>query len=254
MTYNKEKIKNAIPAEIAELRIYAETDSTNTEAKKYALSGGSAPSLFVADRQTAGRGRMGRSFYSPEGTGIYMSLLLPAHDSLADTLLMTSAAAVAVRRAIRAVTGRETDIKWVNDLYLGGRKVCGILCELIARENEKMIIVGVGINLSTADFPSDIADIAGSLGVSEVDARNALCAACATELYNVWKELPSADFIEEYKQYSMVLGKEIRYVENGKSYEGIAVDIDNRGRLYVKDKDESTHILASGEISVRVRN
>lgn len=248
MTYNEEVIKKGIPSDVSRVFLYEEIDSTNTEAKRYALSGGCAPALFVADRQTSGRGRMGRSFYSPEGTGIYMSLLLPVKESPEDTLLMTSAAAVAVRRAIRFVCGREVGIKWVNDLYLNDRKICGILCELLA--DRGMMIVGVGINLSTEDFPTEISHIAGSLGVSGAEVRDALCAACTTELYRIWRELPVADFIEEYRQGSVVLGREVRYTENGQTYYGRAVDIDDRGRLYVEDSQGHPHILASGEISL----
>lgn len=251
MEYNREMIKNGIPAEIAELRVYDELDSTNSEAKRYALSGGKTPALFVADRQTAGRGRMGRSFYSPEGVGIYMSLLLSVKESLDDTLLMTTAAAVAVRRAVYSVCGRDTDIKWVNDLYLDGKKVCGILCELLG--NEKMMIVGVGINLSTSDLPLEIAEIAGSLGVVGENVREVLCAECASELYRIWRELPSDTFSEEYRKHSLVLGKEISYTQNGETCFGTAADIDSKGRLHVTDRNGDTHILASGEISVRLR-
>ncbi len=237
--------------EVADVRIYAETDSTNSEAKRYAVSGGRAPALFLADRQTAGRGRLGRSFYSPEGSGLYMSLLLPTKPELADTVLMTSAAAVAVRRAILSVTGKDTGIKWVNDLYLNGRKVCGILCELLS--SERMMIVGVGINLSNGDFPEEIAHVAGSLGVSDPNGelRDTLAARCAKELLEIWETLGDGGFMDEYRKNSIVLGDEIIYTENGVSRSGLAVDIDSRGRLTVKDSDGITHLLSSGEISVR---
>ena len=248
MIYSEEAIRKGIPSEIGGVFVYDEIDSTNTEAKRYALSGGTAPALFVADRQTSGRGRLGRSFYSPEGTGIYMSLLLPVKERLEDTLLMTTAAAVAVRRAIRSVCGIETGIKWVNDLYLNDRKVCGILCELLG--GESMMIVGVGINLSTRDFPSDISHKAGSLGVLGEGVREALCAACASELYGMWSELQTVGLVEEYKQGSIVIGREVCYVENGQTYYGKAVDIDDRGRLYVEDNTGVIHTLASGEISL----
>lgn len=237
--------------EVAEVRIYEETDSTNSEAKRYAVSGGRAPALFLADRQTAGRGRLGRSFYSPEGTGLYMSLLLPAKAELTDTVLMTSAAAVAVRRAILSVTGIDTGIKWVNDLYLDGRKVCGILCELLG--TEKMIIVGVGINLSDGGFPEDIAHIAGSLGITDPDGalRDTLAARCVKELTSVWETLGDGDLIDEYKKHSTILGNEVIYTENGVSRSGLAVDIDSRGRLIIEDAEGINRVLASGEISVR---
>lgn len=245
------RIKDLLSREVKEVRLYSETDSTNSEAKRYSLSGGCAPALFIADRQSAGRGRLGRSFYSPDGTGLYMSLLLPAKTELADTVLMTSAAAVAVRRAILSVTGKDTGIKWVNDLYLDGRKVCGILCELIGAE--KMMIVGVGINLCDGGFPEEIAHIAGSLGIADPDGelRDMLAVRCVKELTAIWETLGVGTFIDEYRKHSTVIGDEIVYIENGISRSGLAVDIDSRGRLIVKDAEGITHVLASGEISVR---
>ena len=126
-------------------------DSTNTEARRRILSGESLPQAILAEEQTAGRGRMGRSFYSPAGTGIYLSLCFEASGS--EILFLTTAAAVAVHRAIREVTGIVTDIKWVNDLYFRGRKVSGILAESFSVEEKRYVIRGVGVNLYTTEFP-----------------------------------------------------------------------------------------------------
>ena len=251
MKYDEHKLTFLLPRDIKEVKLYGETDSTSSEARRYALSGGSSPALFIADTQSGGRGRMGRSFYSPSGAGIYMSLLLPAAETPADVILMTSAAAVAVRRAILRVTGVETGIKWVNDLYLDGRKVCGILCELLTEKN--MMIVGVGINLYPSSFPNDISHIAGSVlhERSGEGIREALAAVVVEELMSIRSELSDGSFMEEYKKNSIVLGREIRYIENGISRAGVAVDIDGNGRLYVRDPQGQTRVLSSGEISVR---
>ncbi len=251
--YDRNWITAHIPAEAGELFLYSEIDSTNTEARRHALRG-SGSAVFLADRQLSGRGRMGRSFYSPRGSGIYLSLLLPLEGNPEDILLMTSAAAVAVRRAIFAATGRETGIKWVNDLYYNEKKVCGILCESVQSAERRYVIVGVGINLSTEIFPDEIAAVAGSLGVLGEDKRGELAALCISELYRIWSNISDTVFMEEYRQYSTVLGKEITYTENGVTYGGVAENIDERGRLYVRDGQGSVRILASGEISIRMKN
>ena len=128
---NEKMIRLHMEACSVPLRVYGRIDSTNSEAKRYALGGGDAPMAFVADEQSDGRGRMGRGFYSPAGTGIYLSLLLPWQGESSEAVCLTCAAAVAVHRAILTVTGIETGIKWVNDLYVGDRKVCGILAEAL---------------------------------------------------------------------------------------------------------------------------
>ena len=251
--YGKEWIKAHIPAEAGELFLYGEIDSTNSEARRRAMDGSGA-AVFLADRQSAGRGRMGRSFYSPGGSGIYLSLLLPLDGNPEDILLMTSAAAVAVRRAIFSATGRETGIKWVNDLYYREKKVCGILCEAVRTAERFYVIIGVGINLYTEVFPDELASVAGSLGVCGEDKRGELAALCISELYKIWNNISDSSFIEEYRRYSTVLGKEITYTENGVTYEGVAESIDERGRLYVRNDRGGVHILASGEISIRTKN
>lgn len=252
MSYNKELLYGLLSSTLHNVKIYGETDSTSSEARRYALSGGAAPALFIADSQSGGRGRVGRSFYSPSGTGIYTSLLLPMADSLADTLLMTSASAVAVRRAILRVTGLDAGIKWVNDLYLDGKKVCGILCELLSEK--KMMIIGVGINLYSSSFPEEISQTAGSLltGTADSALRHALAAEVVKELLSISDELADRRFMDEYRANSLVLGRELTYIENGISHRGTATDIDDRGRLYILTTDGQTNILSSGEISVRL--
>ena len=251
MGYDEQSIRKSLSSSISHVNLFDEIDSTSSEARRYAVSGGSCPALFLADTQSGGRGRMGRSFFSPKGSGIYMSLLLPAAAELSDTVLMTSAAAVAVRRAILRVTSADTKIKWVNDLYLNGKKVCGILCELLTEE--KKMIVGVGINLYGSEFPEDISHIAGAIYHTEADdkVRSALVCAVAEELISIHKELGDGAFMKEYKENSALLGREIRYTDNGVWMIGTAVDIDDRGRLYVRDGQGQTRILSSGEISVR---
>ena len=128
---------------------YTEIDSTNKEAKKYVSEGGALPAMILADRQTAGRGRMGRSFYSPANTGIYMSIILRPNLTVMDSILVTTSSSVAICDAIRKVTGIECQIKWINDIYLNNKKVGGILTESCGNLNDSNIdylILGIGIN------------------------------------------------------------------------------------------------------------
>jgi len=251
-SFDLEIIKARIPAEIASVQVYDVTDSTNTRARHYATFGGAAPSVFIADSQTAGRGRTGKSFYSPTCTGLYLSLLLPRCPQ-SDFLYMTSVAAVAVRRAIATVTGIETEIKWVNDLYIKDKKVSGILCEAFSVGERSFVIVGVGINISTEGFPEELREVACSLGLpSDKNMRDLLAAECVSELYGVWQNDATEELFAEYRKFSMVLGRSVRYTENGVLRNGTAIDIDEKGRLHVKDVDGTVRILDSGEITLRV--
>ena len=225
-------------------------DSTSSAARRHVLAGGKTPRVFIASEQLEGRGRMGRSFYSPANTGVYFSILF-ADKGERDTVLMTTAAAVAIRRAILNGTGVSTEIKWVNDLYYQNKKVCGILAESVFFCDVRYIILGIGINLCTEEFPEDLAHKAGSLGV-ESDLSEVLISECIKQLGIMWQDLDGGGFMDEYRENSMVLGKNVIYTVNGIEREGIAKGIDERGRLAVKHEDGSINVLSSGEISLRL--
>lgn len=228
-------------------------DSTNTEARRRVLEGGeSAPFAILAEEQSAGRGRMGRSFYSPEGTGIYLSLCFKA--SGIDPLSLTTAAAVATHNAIKETTGIVTRIKWVNDLYFRERKVSGILAESFFVGEMRYVILGVGVNLYTTEFPRELAEIAGGLTDAASGLRNRLASALLRELSALMGEHIPEGVMETYRAHSMVLGREIRYTENGIDHEGIATAIDEQGRLSIRCRDGRERILASGEITLRLNN
>lgn len=229
-------------------------DSTNTEAKRRALDG-EKYALIAADSQTAGRGRMGRSFYSPERTGVYFSVLYTVRESLSGVVSVTGAAAVAVMRAILKVCGIQTAIKWVNDLYLDGKKVCGILAESVTRADEPgaySIVIGIGINLRAAAFPNELRDIAGSLDDARVN-RCELIAAVLAELEPFLDHPNDRSWIEDYRRHSCVIGKEITWQRGEERYAGIANDVDGDGALLVRDDQGVEHRLATGEISVRLK-
>ncbi len=224
-------------------------DSTNSEAKRRALAG-ERYALIAADRQTAGRGRMGRAFASPDRTGAYFSILYTPSAALSDAVSITSATAVAVMRAIGKVCNRQTEIKWVNDLFFGGKKVCGILAESVMRADGSLaLIIGIGINLR-GSFAGELADIAGAL---DTDAERAtLIAAVLGELTPYLDDSSDRTWLMDYKRCSCVLGREIEWRHSGSAQSGRAVDIDEDGALLVRASGGETVRLSTGEISLRV--
>ena len=318
--------------------IYDKVDSTNTAAKQIAMEGGSHGTLVLAEEQTTGKGRLGRSFHSPKGKGLYMSILLKPKFDLSKSLLITTCASVAVSRAIKAVYGVDVGIKWVNDLYLKeagsyrgtewksgtelssrssphesksfGKKVCGILTEAVTDLESgeiESIILGIGINCTAAeeDFPPSLRGVAGSLKGDDFAGRNRLAAevwmgtmemmeiistgsaevakpetdvadntgfdariALDTELDIEAERETLHSLMEEYKNRSVILGKEI-YIypkamggqgpgmdKDGKQLEGKpakAIDITPEGGLLVGYSDGEQEILTTGEISIRLK-
>ncbi|MBS7298518.1 MAG: biotin--[acetyl-CoA-carboxylase] ligase [Eubacteriales bacterium] len=235
-------IRKHLPASLRDIEItlFDSIDSTNSYAKQLDVD---SVHLIVSDTQTGGRGRVGKSFFSPEGSGIYMTLALKEQETCDFTTVI---AAVAVVRVIIKRGTSNVGIKWVNDIFHKGRKVCGILCE----RKENTVIIGIGLNLFTTVFPDDIAEIAGSL---ELDCdRNGIIAEITAELFKV-KELNPQEIIREYKSHLFILGKEIEYIRNGTVKKGIATDINEYANLIVKTKD-GEDILSSGEISLKSKN
>ncbi len=247
-------------AQNLELFVLESVDSTNNEAKRMLADGFSDDALIVANEQTGGRGRLGRSFYSPKNTGIYMSFLYQSELKLSDAVTITTAAAVAVVRAIEAVTDIIPEIKWVNDVYANGKKVCGILTEAVSdfeTGTAKSIIIGIGINITTENFPDDIKERAASLVSTQTKKtlRNELIAQTANELTAIYRTLPDkSSFIGCYKDHSMIIGKEIDFYVNNNKQSGTAVDINDDGSLIVAMQDGSKITLSSGEVTVRLHS
>ncbi len=239
------------------LHSYECIDSTNTEARRYAERGGGGNALFVANGQSGGRGRTGKTFYSPEGSGIYLTLLLDiTDDAPASVVALTSAAAVALAAACHRVCGVDCGIKWVNDIYVGGKKVCGILAESFTAHGRRFAAIGVGINLCTDSFPEDISDIAGSLVEGRAQGvRRQLVLAVVEELTDIYAALRAGNFcyMDRYRALSLVLGKEIRFWQNGTENDGAVLSIEDSGALKVRLCDGSVVLLSSGEISLRLK-
>jgi BirA family biotin operon repressor/biotin-[acetyl-CoA-carboxylase] ligase len=231
------------------LNIFREVASTNDEAKRFAAENAGRYALYAADRQTSGRGRRGHSFYSPDG-GLYMTLSLPVKGSQESVQRLTCAAAVAVCGAIRTLTGLSPAVKWVNDIYVQGRKVAGILAELATDLHNRplAVIIGVGVNLTTKCFPEEFAARAGSIG--DIDP-NALCAAIADRLIDACEDVNIHAVMDEYRALNFCLGKEIVYTDNSGEHHAVAVDIAPDGSLVI-DENGDKKTLNSGEISVAV--
>ncbi len=237
--------------------VYKKIDSTNLQGKKTAATGVENGTVILAEEQTEGRGRLGRSFFSPADTGIYMSIILKPQKSLNDFLLITVAAAVGVCRVIKKLTNKEPKIKWVNDIFLDNKKVCGILTEAVSNFEIGMVesvILGIGLNVKTDEnqFPEELRKIAGSL-FPEGITRNQIAAEIINEIMNLSENLEDQSLIEEYKEYSLVLGKIISYNKNGNLYSAKAIDINNQGNLVVENEQGEVSIIQSGEVTIGSR-
>lgn len=248
---NVKALQRALNGADPDLRIcvFEELASTNTYAKQNAVRSANERSLTVAAAQSAGRGRMGRSFYSPSGSGVYFSVAT-FQKTLPQALTLTAAAAVAVRRAVQELLGVSLGIKWVNDLFWNGKKVCGILCESVALEEGYCVVIGIGVNLKSAVFPEELADIAGTLGADEL-ARADLIAAVYKALLPYLLNSSDTSWLPDYRRYSTVLGREVLWRSGERECAGIAVEIDDEGALLVQSADGALERLSTGEISVK---
>lgn len=252
-----EHLNNDLKKKI-KLQVLDKATSTNTLVKELA-SENDEGFMIVAGEQTAGRGRMGRSFFSPGDSGVYMSLLLKPEINPEDAVQITTAAAVAVCKALNCLGVYGQEIKWVNDIYIGNKKVCGILTESsFNSENKKLdfAVLGVGINIyeSAEGFPDEIKNIAGAVfSERKQDLRNGFIAAFINEFFSYYKVLSSKNHMKEYKEKNFVLGKEINIIQGENIRIGKAIDIDENCNLVVELPDGRTEKLYSGEISVRVK-
>lgn len=231
------------------------TGSTNADAKVLVAAGAQHGTVILAEEQTAGRGRYGKSFFSPKDTGIYLSIIGRLGLSFSDASMITTAAGVAVCRSIEAVSDLKPMIKWVNDIFLDGKKIGGIVTEAISDIESgtvESVIVGVGINFKTSEFPEDLRSIAGPLFPKNFPlTRNAFAAVLINNLLDMFSDFPEKNFIDEYRSRSLVLGKEIRFLERNVWHTAQALGIDDKGGLIV-ETDGKIRILTSGEVSVRL--
>ena len=237
------------------LTLLTEVDSTNNYAKKLAAKGAPHGSIVIAETQTAGKGRMGRRFVSPKGTGLYMTMILRP-DCTADKLtLLTPLAAVAVSNAVDRICGVDTKIKWVNDVYLGGRKFVGILTEgAFKADRIDYAVMGIGVNVGSIRglMPEEVAPLVTSIedetGVKYPIGR--IAAEIAGEVERLLSELQSGEFIKTYREKSCVIGREVRVTRYTPARAGKAVGIAHNGGLTVQYPDGSIEVLMSGEAEI----
>lgn len=239
------------------LEVLSCVDSTNSLLREKANAGIPEGYVVLAGQQTGGRGRMGRRFYSPPDTGLYLSLLLrPTHLPPAQAVGITTMAAVAACRAIEEVSHQDAQIKWVNDIYLGGKKVCGILTEAsIGLESGSLdyAVVGVGFNVCPPEegFPEEISRIAGAiLPRSQEGARNRLAAAFLKHFLAIYRS-GGTGYAEEYRRRSLVIGKPIQVLSPAGQRPAFALDVDSSCRLIVRYDDGTVEALSSSEVSIR---
>lgn len=251
------RLRHPLPAPV----LYETTDSTNTRCKLLAEEGAPEGTFIIAGHQTAGRGRMGRSFFSPEHTGLYMSLLLRPAIPPEEALSITTCAAVCVSEAVEALSGKRAGIKWVNDVYLNGKKVCGILTEAAftpAGNRLRYAVLGIGVNISApdGDFPPELAEIAASVfgktdRECEEDLRPKLAAEIVNRFFDYYPRLTEKTFFSGYRDRLFLRGQPVQVLWGGRTGHGICLDVDRDFRLLVQMEDGTTQTISTGEVSVK---
>lgn len=258
--YNKRELEQGLKTKTMgqSIYFYEETDTTNNRARELALEGAPEGTLVVAEKQTAGRGRRGKVWESPLGTGIWMSLVLRPQIMPAEASVLTLLCGLATAEAIEAETGLSAGIKWPNDILINGKKAVGILTEMDCEMSEvHFVIPGIGINVNTASFPPEIADIATSLYLEcgKTVSRRRLVHKVLERLeehYETFLRTGSfAAMLEDYRKHCITLGKEV-HVLGRDPFFAEALDITPEGELLVRRADNGKEeVVFSGEVSIR---
>ena len=257
--YNGVEIQEALTTKVfgKEIFFYEQTDSTNIRIRELAKQGKKEGVLAVAEMQTAGKGRRGKTWRTLRGTGIWMSLLLCPNMTPPETPLLTLLAGLAVCQAIREQTGLSADIKWPNDILIRGKKVCGILTELDAEMDKvNFVVMGIGINVNTECFSEELKQAATSLKLEKgesISRKKLLCAVLKqfeTIYYQYEKEGSFLPFLSRYKKYCINVGRPVQ-VFSKNPFQGICVDITPEGELIVEKENGERVTVFSGEVSIR---
>lgn len=262
----REEIESMLPEGLAVTNVvyYHETDSTNTRAKQAAEDGEKSGTLFITECQTGGRGRRGRTWESPAGSGIWMSLLLRPEIKPFDASMLTIVAAMGMKDAIEEIIGGGTGqggihckIKWPNDIVLGDRKICGMLTEMSAETDWiNYVVIGIGVNVNTTEFDDSIKDMASSIllqtgsSVKRSDVVVAFARHFSRYYDEFLKECNLSGLADDYNKALINVGRDVKIVERDGNFVAKAVGIDETGSLIV-EKDGDTKRIVAGEVSVR---
>ena len=233
--------------------------STNSEARRLAHNGAAEGTVVIANEQTAGRGRHDRPFFSPAGTGLYLSVVLRPSLEADNAQMLTTMGAVACALAIEELTGSKTAIKWVNDVFCRGKKVCGILTEAaldLESGGLQYAIVGMGVNLfpPAGGFPADLPQ-AGAVYTARpqgLESRSQLAGEILNQFFAFYPHLEEKPFFQAYRDRSLVLGREVTVLERGQTRTALALDLNPDFSLQVREADGRERALASGEVRVKL--
>ncbi len=254
------------------VKIEREVTSTNTLLKQYVARGQTEDMILMAEEQSGGRGRRGRSFFSPEGTGLYMSILLHPALTPEEAAMLTTMAAAAEAVALEKISGEEVKIKWVNDVWIRNKKVSGILTEgSVSMEDGHLeyAIVGIGINVyePAGGFPEEIKDVAGAVFTNDIcreNLRNRIASEVLIQFLRYYQKLPVKEYLEEYRKRSIAIGRQVQILTPGKEEmpntdntpardHGLVLGVDDECHLLVQYDDGTTDSLSNGEISIKIK-
>ncbi len=260
MNLSKDLILKHLPKKYRDLPIfiYKTIGSTNTEAKKFAKLENINRAVFIADEQTCGRGRLGRSFSSESGKGLYLSILTEGGTAAEHAVSITTYMAVTAAEVIEELCGINVQIKWVNDLFANGKKLGGILTEGEIGEDGvlKYSVCGIGINILNGSFPDDVVGIATTIEEAcgkQIDV-NLLAAELIERFLDNLGESRTLKISDMYKSRSFIIGKKIRVIKKNSEYNAYVEDITDKCMLKLRLDDGSVEILSTGEVSIREKN
>lgn len=245
------------PVEREKLRIFSTLPSTNTAAKEMAACGAPSGTLCIAETQTGGRGRMGRDFFSPRNSGIYMSLILRPKLRPADALQLTTLAAVAVSETVEELTGQPAQIKWVNDVFFREKKVCGILTEASFNMESGALdyaILGIGLNVYApkGNFPTALHSIAGAVLDAPIPhARCRIIAGILKRFYFYYDHIEEKAFLEPYRKRMFLTGQLVEVHRGAAHFPARVLSVQDDFSLTIQHPDGKEETLSSGEVSLR---
>lgn len=252
--YLDEQLKDSVRIEV-----YDCVDSTNNVVRQLAGEGAAEGTVVIAQRQTGGKGRLGRSFFSPSGTGLYLSMLLRPKMQVGQAVRITTCAALAVCEAIEKATGKRCDIKWVNDVYLNGTKICGILTEAsLSMESGGLdyAALGIGVNVyePQGGFPKELKGIAGAVCQRQTaELKNKLAGGIISSFMRYYADIDKGAFRDDYSKRLMWKGEDIFIISGESKTPCRVVDVDDECRLQVVYENGERGLISSGEISIRKR-